>query len=232
MIDFNTIGQVYPEILNKIEKDIKSLKKDVNQISKKIRDDMLESIEEGSSQKIESYIKVMGAVKNLNQMINEFSLDQESKAQSIQSTVINKKSIIDTDEVKQLGLADINDSKSISIFDIDTKCKPVNFYFNGNEYKAKSWREFATQLVEILFKEDPEKMASFIYNERLNGTKTQYFAYSDQNMVAPILLKDEERAFYVDIDKLLVNNKRVLKTMLKELNLSNESVMITISKAS
>lgn len=229
---FSLLFKESPEISKKIAKDISNLEINLTEANNNVKKLLFKSIDIGDNDKAKYYSDLAISISQFVIMLNGI-LDTEGKH------------IVDFKDEKQLDLEDVGFFKqevsqnypaeyikNISLWDVETNYKPVSFTLYGKTIYVSKWRDLAKILLYRLFKQSEDKFIEYVDKGTFNSQKTKCFSKSKSGMITPVQLKSKSYNMFVDIDKLLLNNKRIFKMVLEDLGFNKDDILLDIRLAS
>lgn len=235
---FSLLIKENPDLSQRISKDISNLKTDLNEATDSVKDLLFKSIDIGDNQKAKYYSDLAVSISQFAIMLNTL-LDTTKDSHPNNK---NEKQL-DLEDVGLLKTNKESDSKqdkdkaesyikNISLWDVQTNYKPVSFTFKGKTVYVSKWRDLTKILLSELAKENEETFIEYVEKGTFNSLKTKCFAKSKLGMITPVPLKTKSKKIFVDIDKLLLNNKRIFKMVLEDIGLKKDDILLDIRLSS
>jgi len=224
-LDLSIVLEDYTEFKESLEKNLLGLRKNLLLISEKNKQDILTSIDNSNRKDTLKFIDTAYSINNNLRIINELCICDfgEMKNNDNLVTTPTQMTLVQEAESDQEQCIE-----TISLNEVKVNTKPLSFYYDEYVLSVASWRDLAKKLLEKMFADNPEIFSEFIYDPSLNGIKSDYFSHTSKGMVAPLKLQNVHFKIFVDIDKLLLNNKRILKNVLSAYGLPPAKLFITV----
>lgn len=229
---FSLLFKESPELSKKIAKDISNLKTDLSEASDDIKKSLFKSIDVGDNDKAKYYSDLAISISQFVIMLNgilDTGRQHNIEIKTEKQLELEDVGFLNTETNKQPPTQFI---KNISLWDVETNYKPVSFTLYGKTIYVSKWRDLAKILLYRLFKQSENKFIEYADKGTFNSQKTKCFARSKSGMITPVQLKSKSCTIFADIDKLLLNNKRIFKMVLEDLGLNRDDILLDIRLSS